>query len=253
MYIAGCEVSETAAHPYVIAEMASAHEGSVERAKDITRAAIEAGADSIKYQLWSRDENTTPQHCEYGVLGEIELTRDQWLDVMAYARSLGTTISVDVDDIPSLELALEGGAEALKIRTTNIAHLELLECVASCGKPILLATGAATLDEVAKAIAVLEDRAADLVLLHGFQAFPTRPGDTHLRTLPLLKQRFAKLMGYADHADGNSPLALLLPAAAVAAGACLIEKHITIDRQRFTQDLLHVGKRTALGRLSASI
>jgi len=237
MRIGKREVSPSAPAPYVIAEIGSAHQGDIERCKTITRAAAEAGADCVKYQVWSQDESFTPDHPQYALFGDYEFSRSQWLDVMAYARSLAIAIAVDVDDVASTELAVEGGADVLKIRTTNLAYHELLRVVAGSGKPVILATGASTLEEIAQGLAVLDDHGAlDVMLMHGFQAFPTAAQDTHLRCLSLLQERFGRLTGYADHADGDSPLAFLQPAAALAAGACTIEKHITIDREKKTED-----------------
>ncbi|MAE67723.1 MAG: hypothetical protein CMJ18_26000 [Phycisphaeraceae bacterium] len=237
MRIGSHEVSEVAEHPFVIAEPASAHEGDVDRAIALTDAAVAAGADSIKYQIWSRDELLTPAHAQFDDFGAIELSRDQWLDVMSHARTKAICIAADVDDVASTKLALEGGAELLKVRTTNLAHAELLRFVAESGLPIALATGASTMEEIAYGLDVLDRYGAkDIMLIHGFQAFPTAPVDTHLRALGLLRERFGRLLGYADHADGDSPLAYLLPTAALAAGACAIEKHISIDREKRTED-----------------
>lgn len=237
MYIDGREVGDTAAAPYVIAELGSTHEGRIERAEALTRAAVDAGADAVKFQIWSRDENTTPDHPDYPVLGPLEFDADQWRHLLGFARALGATVMVDVDDPPAVGLAVECGASALKIRTTNIGHPELLRQVAAQGLPVLVATGASTMAEIEPAVGVLQEHGArDLILLHGFQAFPTPAADTHLRTIGLLRQRFTHPVGYADHADGGSPLAFLLPAAALAAGACVIEKHLSIDRERETQD-----------------
>ncbi len=233
----GVAISEFMARPYVVAEVASAHEGSVERAKAIARAACDAGADAVKFQVWSRDEGVTPDHPDYETLGRIEFSPAQWGDILENARALGLTVAADVDDQASMNLALAHGVELLKIRTSNLAHHAFLTAVAAVGKPILLAVGAATTAEIETALRVLDDKQArQVVLLHGFQAFPTQPGDTHLRTLGHLRQRYGRPVGYADHADGDSPLAFLLPAAALAAGACLIEKHITLDREKRTED-----------------
>ena len=235
--IAGQEISEVAPHPFVIAEVASAHEGDLDRALAITDAAVEAGADCVKYQIWSRGESFTADHPHYAVFGDIEFSREQWLRLMAHARSRGIAVGVDVDDAASMALALEGGADLLKLRTSNLDHRKLLGEVAASGKPIILATGASTLDEVTRGVETLRGAgAADIVLMHGFQAFPTASSDTHLRGLRPLRERYGHVVGYADHADGGSPLAVFLPAAALAFGACVIEKHISIDREKGTED-----------------
>ena len=223
--------------PYIVAEMASAHMGEVERARAITAAAVEAGAHAIKYQIWSRDAGTTPDHEDYEALGELEFCRTEWLDIMAFAAAQGIDVAVDVDDLESLAVALEGGVDILKIRVSNIACHELLESVAKTARPVLLATGASTTEEISVALEILlHNGAQDLVLMHGFQAFPTQPADTHLRALRFLATHYSHPVGYADHADSNSPLASLIPVAALAAGARVIEKHITIDREKETHD-----------------
>jgi sialic acid synthase SpsE len=108
----------------------------------------------------------------------------------------------------------------------------MLDAVAADGRPVFVSTGGSTFAEVALAIDRLtRGRTAGLVLLHGFQSFPTRIEDSNLRQIAALRARFGIPVGYADHVDGESPMAMALPLMALAAGARVIEKHITLDRR----------------------
>ena len=237
MKIAGVEISGNAPRPYVIAEIASAHEGSVSRAKEIAQAAAEADADAVKFQIWQREEGYTPDAPEYSELKEFEFSSDEWMDILTHARTLGLAVLADVDDERCLQLALQGEVDGLKIRSSNLSNPFLLVKVARTRLPILVGTGASSLEETANGVSALEEQdVKEMVLLHGFQAFPTRVEDTRLSVLRQMSERFGKLIGYADHADGGSLLAFLLPAAALGAGACVIEKHLTIGRESHASD-----------------
>src|SRR5688572_9465480 len=98
-------IGHEAPRPYVIAEVASSHEGKVDRAKAITRAALLAGADAVKYQIWSLEQSTTPDHADYAVLADLEFTAEQWIEIMMDARASGAAVLVDVDDEAGLQLA----------------------------------------------------------------------------------------------------------------------------------------------------
>jgi sialic acid synthase SpsE len=108
---------------------------------------------------------------------------------------------------------------------------EFIREVAATGKPLLLSTGGCDLQDVNEAVEVAGAEGNDQVmLLHGVQNFPTRLEDSHLRFIGTLKEKFGLPVGFLDHVDGGSPMALLLPALALAFGADLIEKHMTLDR-----------------------
>ncbi len=237
MVILDKEISNSAPNPYIIAEIASSHEGNVERAKRIVNSAAEANADAVKFQIWRRDDYCTPDHPDYEVLGQLQFDPQQWHEILGYAKSTGMALLADIDSEACLDIALDCVVDGLKIRLSTFGNTDFLAKIASTGKPLFITCGGATLAEIDETISTLESNgASDIVLLHGFQAFPTLVEDTHLRTIGLLRQQFGKVVGCADPADGDSHLAFDLPIAALAAGACVIEKHITIDRELKTQD-----------------
>jgi len=237
MFIGPKEVSEESCRPYIVAEVASTHEGDPELAKAVAQAAIEAGADAVKFQIFRTEELFTRDHKDYESARQVELSPEAWLDVLAFVKSLGGTVMADVDDEVCMRIALEGGVDALKVRSSNISNQRMLKTFASADKPILLATGASTTHEIARALEVLESSGAkEILLIHGFQAFPTKAEDCRLREIGFLRERFGKPVGYADHADGGSYLAFALPIAAISAGAVLIEKHITLVREQHGED-----------------
>jgi sialic acid synthase SpsE len=230
MKIAGRDVGD--GHPaFVLAEVASAHQGEAEKALALANAAKEAGADGVKFQLFRASELIAPGDPRSPTFQQIELSFEDWERVLEHGRRLGIPIFVEVFDLPSLSLAEKHEVAAYKIHSTDIENPDFIRAVAAMGRPLLLSSGGSSLGSVEAAIAVARSAGNEsLMLLHGVQNFPTRVEDSHLRFLETLKKAFGFPVGFLDHVDGGSPMAQVLPALAVAFGANLVEKHITLDR-----------------------
>jgi sialic acid synthase SpsE len=230
MKIEGRDVGD--GHPaFVLAEVASAHQGEAERALGLAKASREAGADGVKFQLFRAAELIAPNDLRAPTFQRIELSFEDWGRILEHGRSLEIPVFAEVFDPPSLKLAEKHGVAAYKIHSTDIENPDFIRAVAATGRPLLLSTGGTSLGSVEAAVAVsLREGNESLMLLHGVQNFPTRVEDSHLRFLETLKAAFGFPVGFLDHVDGGSPMALLLPALAVAFGANLVEKHITLDR-----------------------
>lgn len=215
----------------MMAETASSHEGRAELALSLLHAAVSAGADLIKFQLLRGDDLLTPDHPKYGAFQQIQMEPAAWREIASEGARLGARLVAEVFDEASLDLASTLPFVALKIHSTDLGNPRMLDAVAGDGRPVFVSTGGATFDEVGIALDRLDRGRGGTVLLHGFQSFPTRLEDSNLRQIGVLRQRFGRPVGYADHVDGDSSMAMLLPIMALGAGARVLEKHLTLDRR----------------------
>jgi N,N'-diacetyllegionaminate synthase len=227
--------------PFVIAEIGSNHNGDMDLCRSIVDAAAACGADAVKLQSWSRgslvSEAEYDRNTRYGsvdgngltlleAVERYQLTPVQHHDVVAHCRVAGVRFLSSVFSSGEVDL-LEGlDAPAYKIASMDVNHLALLERVSATRKPVLLSTGMAGLGEIERALNVLQRAGAGpAVLLHCVSLYPTPAEKANLRNIPMLRRVFGVPVGYSDHSLGPA-----LALAAVALGACLVEKHFTIDR-----------------------
>jgi N,N'-diacetyllegionaminate synthase len=213
---------------FVLAEVASAHGGSVDNALRMLEAAFKMGADGIKFQLFRAELLVVRLHPLRRDFEQIELTEKEWRKVLRAARASGLALLVEAFDPPSLELASAEGADGYKVHTTDMENPDFIRAVGARGKPVLLATGGVPEEAARDALELTGDTPA--ALLHGFQTFPTPIEEIRFRELAAWKDRYRLPVGFLDHTDGGSAFALAAPALAVAWGANLVEKHFTLDR-----------------------
>ena len=224
----------------IIAEIAQGFEGRPEQARLLLKAAAAGGADAAKYQLVYADELATPDYKYYGLFRSLEMPDEVWQDLATYAGELGVQLHLDIFGSRSLQLAERIGVAATKLHGTDIANIGLLNEVAtsSIGK-VLLGAGGAHLNEIERAIAILSGK--EVVVLLGFQGYPT-PNDTNqIARVHALAERFKPLhprvqIGFADHALPTSPLRHALAAVAMGAGATVLEKHLTLGKVMMLED-----------------
>ena len=223
-------------NPYIIAEIASAHEGQPDLAIDIAHHAVNAGADAVKFQIFNRDQLLTRKNSYYDEFGEIELSPEAWQKILEKVSIEKIDLIVEPYDMDSFDTAEKTGiVDGYKIPTASIGETALLEEVKNTGKPVYMGVGGAEWSEIKHAVSLFKK--SEITLLCGFQNFPTRLEDSKLYQIPQLKEAFGCAVGYADHVDAeDAEMARLVPALAVAAGATLIEKHITDDRARKGKD-----------------
>lgn len=216
---------------FIVAEMAGAHGGDPERAAQIIAAAAAARADAIKIHLYTPSELAVPSFSYYTLYENLQLSPATWRDLISIAHGLGLQVFADVFGLESIESARSFGIDGFKVHTADVANPDLLEIVGRSNRPVLLSVGGSTWIETAEALSVL--RAADaaaIVLMFGFQAYPTPLENSYLRRIDALRSKFGLPVGYASHVDGGLEEAVLLPVLAAAAGADVIEVHLTIDR-----------------------
>lgn len=226
--------------PYVIAEIGSNHNGDLDLAFRLIDAAQACGADAVKFQSWSKSSlistaeyaRNTRYSGDGGLSGleeEVEryqLTPAQHHEIAAYCRRAGVTFLSSVFSPAEVDLMDSLDAPAFKIASMDVTHLPLLANVARRGKPVLLSTGMATLGEIDTALSVLRaEGSGPVVLLHCVSRYPTPPADVNLRNIPMLARTFETLVGFSDHTLG-----VAAAIGSVALGACVIEKHFTLDR-----------------------
>jgi N,N'-diacetyllegionaminate synthase len=225
--------------PYIIAEIGANHNGDMALCRRLIDAAKSAGADAVKFQSWSkRSLISTAEYARntrYAAAQRIptleqaveqyQLSADDHREIAAYCRANGITFFSSCFAPEEVDLLESLDAPAYKIASMDVNHLPLLEYVAQTRKPVFLSTGMATLGEVERALEVLRCHGAGpVVLLHCVSIYPCPPELAHLRQIATWQSAFEVPVGYSDHTLG-----LAVPLAAVALGACAIEKHFTID------------------------
>jgi len=225
--------------PYIIAEIASAHEGSPDLALAIAQASIKAGADAVKFQIFKTHQLLSRYNPKFEEFGEIEIKPEQWKKILNEIANADVDIIVEPYDLSSFELAkASGGVDAHKVPTANIGDIDFLERIGKSHKPVYLGVGGAQWEEIERAVSILKETGdTPPVLMCGFQDFPTRLEDSKLFQIQKLRDAFGCPVGYADHVDAeDGKMARMVPALAIAAGATVIEKHITDDRTRKGRD-----------------
>jgi sialic acid synthase SpsE len=225
--------------PFIIAELAQGYEGKPTQAAALLDAAASAGADAVKFQLVYAEELATPQYQHFDLFRRLQMPDRAWEELAARARERSVILQLDVFGPRSLALAQALGAGAVKVHSTDMGNPALLQSIAgSSVEEILLSTAGCRHDEIEAALRLLREKR--LVLLHGFQGYPTPTAANQIIRLRELAARHGSTervrVGFADHAEPTSPLAMLLAATALGAGATVIEKHLTLDRRLKLED-----------------
>lgn len=222
----------------IIAEAAQGFEGDPSLALQLTRAAVQAGADAVKFQLVYADELATPDYQHYELFRRLEMPREAWQAVVDEAHGAGRHCYFDVFGPRSLAQAADLRADGVKIHASDLFNAELVSAAKGRASRLLLALGGVSADELDTLLRRYALAPGDPVtLLYGVQAEPTPPEAIHLRRLGALRARFpGYAFGFMDHTDGASPDALTVAAAALPFGIACLEKHITLDRTLELED-----------------
>jgi pseudaminic acid synthase len=227
--------------PYIVAELSANHNGSIERAKRSIDAAKTCGADAIKIQTYTAETITID--CEkqdfiikdglwegsklYDLYKSAETPFEWHEELFRYARNCGITIFSTPFDETAVDLLESLGTPAYKIASFEIVDLPLIRYVATKGKPMIISTGIASEIEIAEAVSAAREAGCEnLALLHCISSYPAPIDHANLVQMNALADRFNTLVGLSDHTLGTTASIV-----AIALGACIIEKHFTIDRR----------------------
>lgn len=212
----------------VIAEAAQGYLGDAPgKTRLLVACAAAAGADGVKFQLVYADEICTPDHQHYDLFRRLEMPDSDWMAVADHARERGIGLYFDIFGSRSLDLASRVGAAGVKLHSTDVLNIGLIRQVAAGAVArVLLSAGGAYEPELFEAVALLTSK--EVVLMHGFQGYPTRTEDNQIARLAEFSRRYPGCtLGFADHVPEADPVRFWLSAAAIGAGARVIEKHVT--------------------------
>jgi len=228
-------------HPcFIIAEAGVNHNGDLQLARRLVDVAVKAGADAVKFQAYKADRLVTlnAPKADYQVratgslesqlemLRRLELSPETQQELMEYARGRGILFLSTPFEEESADLLDRMGVPAFKIPSGEITNLPFLAHVARKGKPMIVSTGMASLGEVETAVRTIETTGNhNVALLHCVSNYPANPVDVNLRAIETMTLAFNLPVGYSDHTLG-----IEVPLGAVALGACIVEKHFTLDR-----------------------
>jgi len=230
----------TSHEPYVICELSGNHNGSLERALQMINAAAATGCDAIKLQTYTPDtitmESDRPEFwirgglwdgkSLYQLYGEAYTPYEWHPALFTRAQELGVTLFSTPFDVTAVDLLEKLNAPAYKVASFEMIDLPLIAYIASTRKPIIMSTGMANHSEIEAAVATARSHGCDqLVLLHCVSNYPADIKDANVRTVPAMALEFSCPTGLSDHTMGSAA-----SVAAIALGACVIEKHFTLAR-----------------------
>ena len=229
-------------HPaFIIAEIGINHNGSLDFAKQMILAAHQAGVDAVKFQKRT-PELCVPEHqrrqmreTPWGYITyldyryKVEFGQEDYQEIDRYCKELGIAWLASSWDIPSVEFMEQFNPPAHKIPSALLTDHALLRAYRATGRPLILSTGMSTLEEIKESVALVGEE--NLILCHTTSSYPCPPDELNLRMFQTLRGMFSCPIGYSGHEVGLVPSAV-----AVALGACLVERHITLDRAMWGSD-----------------
>jgi len=224
---------------FIIAEAGVNHNGRLDLALQLCDAAKAAGADAVKFQTWVTEKiivpdtqkaayqqaNTGGEQSQYQMLKALELGYAQFAQIKDYCDSIGITFLSTGDNPEDVDFLLGLGMPMVKMGSGDITNIPLLRHIGACGRPVILSTGMADMKMVRTAFRTLQAAGAkDITVLHCTTNYPCPPEEVNLKAMLTMKAELGCPVGYSDHTLGTE-----IPVAAVALGATVIEKHLTLD------------------------
>ena len=224
----------------VIAEAGINHNGSVEIAKQLCTAAAEGGAEIIKFQqrtvsaVYSEEELERPRESHFGTTNGdlkrgLEFGTDEYAEIDAHCKSLGLMWGASPWDTDSVDFLEDFDVPFYKVASASVTDSALLWKLRNTGRPVILSTGMSTPSEINAAMSILDSN--ETVLLHCTSTYPTLGDEINLRMIQTLKRQWTVPIGFSSHEVG-----IAASVAAVALGACVVERHITLDKTMWGSD-----------------
>ena len=225
---------------FIIAEAGVNHNGSIQVARELVDVAVKAYADAVKFQTFKPEKVCAPSapkatyqlqstggdESQLEMGKKLELPFEAFRQLQVYCKSKDLLFLSTAFDYESVDFLAELSVPAFKIPSGEITNLPFVDYIARKGRPLIVSTGMSTLDEVSKAVeTICATGNQQLVLLQCVSNYPAQPSSVNLRAMQTLAETFGVPVGYSDHTTGTE-----IASAAVALGACVIEKHFTISR-----------------------
>lgn len=224
--------------PYIIAEINSSHNGSIETAREMIRKAKEAGCSCAKFQSWSDDTLYAASYYKNNsvvqrIVKKLSLSEDELRELALYCKEVGISFSSTPYSRKEVDALLDFGAPYIKVASMDINNYSYLRYIAETGASVVLSTGMSELNEVRKAVEILQNAGCkNLVLLHCISIYPAPVDTIHLNNILMLRKEFPECpIGFSDHTLGTE-----ISTAAVALGSAIIEKHFTLDKTKMGMD-----------------
>lgn len=220
--------------PEIIAEIANAHQGNADTAIKLAKAAKKCGANSVKFQIYFADDFLSRKHSRYTHFKNQSFSKNQWIKIIKDTKKLKIKIYCDILGIKAFNFIKKLDVDGYKIHTSDVSNLKLIKEVSKERKKIFLSCGGVKLTEINNAIKSIDLKNNKVILLHGFQSYPTNINDTNLWRINKLKQEFKGLVeyGFQDHLAGGDKKNLYVSLIALGFGIKYLEKHITFDRKK---------------------
>ena len=222
---------------FIIAEIGVNHNGSIELAKNMIKSASRCGVDAVKFQTFRSEDLVTEnaktadyqqknanESSQLEMLKKLELTFEDFKELKDYASKCNVMFISSPFDINSVDLLENLNVSLYKLGSGELNNFELIDYVQKTNKPMILSTGMATLDEIKETYDFIENK-ENLIILHCITGYPTSFEEANLNFIKTLQSEFDVPIGFSDHSPG-----IELPIAAVALGACVVEKHFTLDK-----------------------
>ena len=222
---------------YIIAEIGVNHNGSVKIAKNMIKSASECGVDAVKFQTFNTNELVTEnaktanyqkinanEDSQFEMLNKLELSFDEFKEIRDYALENNVMFISSPFDTESVDMLEKLHVPLYKLGSGELTNFELIDYVQKTGKPMIISTGMATLEEIKETYDYINDK-ENLTILHCITGYPTSFEEANLNFIKTLQSEFDVPIGFSDHSPG-----IELPIAAVALGACVVEKHFTLDK-----------------------
>ena len=218
----------------IIAEVANTHQGDPNYAYELAAKCLSSGANAVKFQIYFANELLSKNHPKYNHFKKQSFSPSTWKDIFSSLKRKNKKIYADVFGIEAFNLAKNCNLDGFKIHSSDLSNNEILEKINNKEKKYFLSGGGSTIREIHSSLKFLNKKGIRPVLMHGFQAYPTKINDNNLKRILFFKKIFKRNceIGFQDHTFGGSKMATVIPKLAISLGAKYIEKHVILKRSK---------------------